>query len=61
MDLKTVSEVAEQLRSSTSLIYRLIAEGKLQAVRIGKAKILIPQDRIESYLRAQLGEAGDVQ
>ena len=57
--LKTVSETAGELRCSTSLIYRLISEGKLQAVRIGKAKILVPQDRIEAFLTAQLAEGGD--
>lgn len=61
MVLKTVSETAEQFRCSTSLIYRMIAEGSLPAVRVGKAKILIPQDRIEAFLTAQLAEGADGQ
>jgi excisionase family DNA binding protein len=59
MNLKTVSETAEQLRCSTSLVYRLVSEGSLQAVRIGKAKILVPQDRIDRYVSAQLEGSAD--
>ena len=45
--LLTVKEVAELLRVSTSMVYRLVRDGKLEAVHIGK----LVRVRPEQYLK----------
>jgi excisionase family DNA binding protein len=53
----TVSEVAELLRVSSMTIYRLIKDGELPAVRVGKSYRLLEHD-VDAYLAKQYTEAG---
>ena len=48
--LLTIREVSERLSISESLCYRLVAEGKLRAFRIGKGAVRISEDQISEYL-----------
>jgi excisionase family DNA binding protein len=40
--LLTVPEVAERLRTSRATVYRLVAEGRILAVRISSGAIRVP-------------------
>ena len=56
--LMTVSEVAERLNVSTSLVYQLVESGKLPVCRIGNGRGAIrfrPQD-IDQFIDACLTE-----
>ena len=53
----TVNEVADQLRISTMTVYRLIKNGDLPAVRIGKSYRL-REDDVDAYLAKQYTQAG---
>jgi len=53
----TVDEVAALLRVSSMTIYRLIKQGELPAVRIGKSFRLLETD-VDAYLAKQYTEAG---
>jgi excisionase family DNA binding protein len=53
----TVNEVADLLRVSSMTIYRLIKEGEMPAVRVGKSYRL-REDDIDAYLAKQYTEAG---
>lgn len=48
--LLTVQEVASVLHISRSLIYMLVRDGDLVAVRIGRAVRFLPED-VRDYLR----------
>ena len=41
----TVAEVAEQLRVSNMTVYRLVQSGALPALRVGRARLVLP-DRL---------------
>jgi excisionase family DNA binding protein len=52
--LTTIGEAAKSLRTSTSSIRRLMAVGRIHAVRqreSGSSRVLIPRLEIERYLR----------
>jgi len=51
VNLLTVQQVAERLSISPSLAYRLVAEGKLRAYRIGKGALRFSQEMIDEYLQ----------
>jgi excisionase family DNA binding protein len=53
----TVNEVADLLRVSSMTIYRLIKDGEMPAVRVGKSYRL-REDDIDAYLAKQYTEAG---
>ena len=53
----TVAEVADLLRVSSMTVYRLIKEGDLPAVRIGKSYRL-REDDLDAYLSKQYTQAG---
>ena len=53
----TVAEVAELMRVSTMTVYRLIKEGDLPAVRVGKSYRL-REDDVDKYLADRYTEAG---
>ncbi|HLB62764.1 MAG TPA: helix-turn-helix domain-containing protein [Actinomycetota bacterium] len=55
--LATVSEVAALLRVSRMTVYRLIRQGDLPAVRIGRG-YRIPEDDVDRYLDDRFTEAG---
>jgi excisionase family DNA binding protein len=52
-----VSEVARVLRVSKMTVYRLIRQGDLPAVRIGRG-FRIRQDDVHRYLESRYTEAG---
>lgn len=53
----TVTEVSDLLRVSSMTIYRLIKDGELPAVRIGKSYRL-REDDVDAFLAKQYTEAG---
>ena len=55
--LLTVYEVADQLRVSTMTVYRLIKNGDLRAMRVGKSYRLREED-VDAYLSRAYTEAG---
>jgi excisionase family DNA binding protein len=56
--LLEVKEVAAILRQSPAAIYRKVASGELDAVRLGRgtSALRIPESRLEAFLRDQLGQ-----
>jgi excisionase family DNA binding protein len=52
-----VSEVAQVLRVSKMTVYRLIRQGDLPAVRIGRG-FRIREDDVHRYLESRYTEAG---
>lgn len=52
--LFTVEETAKILKSNTNTTYKLIREGKLQALKLGRLKV--PSFEIERFLRDNLGQ-----
>jgi len=50
MSLLTVQQVAERLSISQSLAYRLVADGKLRAYRIGKGTLRFSEEMLCEYL-----------
>jgi excisionase family DNA binding protein len=53
----TVLEVAQVLRVSKMTVYRLIRQGDLPAVRIGRG-FRIREDDVHRYLESRYTEAG---
>jgi excisionase family DNA binding protein len=54
--LLTVNEVADLLRVSRMTVYRLIKEGQLKALRVGRSYRL-REDDVDEYLSARYTEA----
>nr|WP_026050936.1 helix-turn-helix domain-containing protein [Clostridium tunisiense] len=52
--LFTVEETAKILKSNANTTYKLIREGKLQALKLGRFKI--PYFELERFLRDNLGQ-----
>ncbi len=50
MELQTVTQVAESLAISKSLVYRLANEGKLRCYRLGRGAIRFSETQIQEYL-----------
>jgi len=44
------SEVAEKLRVTRRQVYRLVDEGELQGIRIGKGSVRIPAESVEALI-----------
>jgi len=44
MELLTIAEVSARLRLSRAAVYRLIANGRLRAVKIGRSRRVAEQD-----------------
>jgi excisionase family DNA binding protein len=55
--LLTVSEVANLLRVSRMTVYRLIKEGQMSALRIGRSYRL-REDDVDDYLSRRYTQAG---
>ncbi|MBI2237730.1 MAG: helix-turn-helix domain-containing protein [Actinobacteria bacterium] len=53
----TVNEVADLLRVSRMTVYRLIRQGDLPAVRVGRGYRL-PEEAVHRYLNGRYTEAG---
>lgn len=49
----TVAEVALIMRVSKMTVYRLIHDGELAAIRVGRS-FRIPENEVNNYLRAAL-------
>ena len=55
--LLTVSEVADLLRVSRMTVYRLIKDGEMSALRVGRSYRLRDDD-VDDYLSRRYTEAG---
>jgi excisionase family DNA binding protein len=55
--LLTVNEVADFLRVSRMTVYRLIKDGEMAAVRVGRSYRL-REDDVDTYLSDRYTEAG---
>ena len=53
----TVAEVAAAMRVSKMTVYRLVHNGELPAVRVGRS-FRVPEQAVHSYLRDSFVEAG---
>lgn len=51
--LFTAEETAKILKSNTNTVYKLIREGKLKALKLGRLKV--PSFEIDRFLRDNLG------
>lgn len=51
MNLLTTAEVATKLRTSRRTIQRLIADGVLPVIRIGRRKNLFDEAKVEAALK----------
>lgn len=58
--LLTVAEVADLFRVSSMTVYRLIRNGELAAVRVGRSYRVREQD-LQAYLQAQVVDPEDMQ
>ncbi len=53
----TVAEVATVMRVSKMTVYRLVHNGELPAVRVGKS-FRVPEQAVNDYLRGAYFDAG---
>ena len=53
----TVAEVAAAMRVSKMTVYRLVHNGELPAVRVGRS-FRVPEQAVHSYLQESFVEAG---
>ena len=53
----TVAEVATVMRVSKMTVYRLVHNGELPAVRVGKS-FRVPEKAVNDYLRSAYFDAG---
>lgn len=53
----TVAEVASVMRVSKMTVYRLVHNGELPAVRVGKS-FRVPEKAVDDYLRSAYFDAG---
>ena len=53
----TVAEVARIMRVSRMTVYRLVHDGKLPAVQVGRS-MRIPEEAVRDYLRDAMVKAG---
>ena len=53
----TVAEVATMMRVSKMTVYRLVHNGELPAVRVGKS-FRVPEQAVHDYLRSAYFDAG---
>ncbi|KYH35378.1 helix-turn-helix domain protein [Clostridium tepidiprofundi DSM 19306] len=54
IEVFTVGETAKILKSNTNTVYKLIREGKIQALKLGRLKV--PAFEIERFLHDNLGQ-----
>ena len=57
MRFATVEEVADLMRVSRTTVYRMIREGELPAVRLGRGYRL-REDAVHRYLQKRFDDAG---
>ena len=58
-ELLYVHTVAERLKCSVRMVYNLIREGDLEAVRLGKRGIRVSQASLAGYLSRQKIDPGE--
>jgi excisionase family DNA binding protein len=49
-ELLTVKQTALRLAISSSLLYRLVAEGKIRCFRLGRSALRFSEEQISDYL-----------
>ena len=57
MKFLTVAEVAALMRVSKMTVYRLVHNGELPAVRVGRS-FRVSEDDVDEYLRSSFFNAG---
>ncbi|HZK35933.1 MAG TPA: helix-turn-helix domain-containing protein [Aeromicrobium sp.] len=57
MKFLTVAEVAALMRVSKMTVYRLVHNGELEAVRVGRS-FRVPEHAVETYLSKSYFQAG---
>ena len=53
-DLLTVKDIKQILKIGSTLTYKLIADGEIKSVKIGKS-IKIPKIYLEEYINSKVG------
>ncbi|CAN5173251.1 MAG: helix-turn-helix domain-containing protein [Nocardioidaceae bacterium] len=53
----TVAEVATAMRVSKMTVYRLVHNGTLEAVRVGRS-FRVPEKAVQAYLKSSYYQAG---
>ncbi|MDQ3628659.1 MAG: helix-turn-helix domain-containing protein [Actinomycetota bacterium] len=53
----TVAEVATTMRVSKMTVYRLVHNGTLEAVRVGRS-FRVPEEAVQAYLKSSYYQAG---
>jgi excisionase family DNA binding protein len=53
----TVAEVAQTMRVSKMTVYRLVHNGELEAVRVGRS-FRVPEPAVDEYLKKSYFRAG---
>lgn len=53
----TVAEVAQTMRVSKMTVYRLVHNGELEAVRVGRS-FRVPDHAVDEYLKKSYFQAG---
>jgi len=53
----TVAEVAQTMRVSKMTVYRLVHNGELEAVRVGRS-FRVPESAVDDYLKKSYFQAG---
>lgn len=53
----TVAEVAASMRVSKMTVYRLVHNGELEAIRVGRS-FRVPEHAVETYLHKSYFQAG---
>ncbi len=57
VEFLTVAEVAARMRVSKMTVYRLVHNGDLEAVRVGRS-FRVPEEAVQEYLRRSFYQAG---
>lgn len=53
----TVAEVAAIMRVSRMTVYRMVHDGQIASIKVGRS-FRVPKSAVDSYLRAAYTEAG---
>lgn len=59
-DLYTVKEAAFRLSTSTRQVWRLIADGELETVRVGARAVRVPRVSLTGYITRQAERERDL-
>ena len=53
MQFYTVSEVAKMLRVKKGYVYELVAQGRLQALKLSERRLRISREALEEFVRQE--------